>query len=159
MKHSINSLTTAVFTIASMCAFMISCSPSNDEPPCLAVVTPDTLRFNVFDKETKVDLFFSDSPAYDTTEVQLLKKGVDGALEPAHKGIAKGWEDVHFFSTVYPDDTLFLKIADQPLDTIAFIGKPADTPCPQTILDKVTFNSEAPELNAHGRIIPLYRKE
>ena len=159
MKNSINSFIIAVFTIASTCAFMTSCSPSNDEPPCLAVVIPDTLRFNVLDKETKVDLFFSDSPAYDTTEIQLLKKGMDGNLEPAHRGIAKDWEDVHFFSIVHPDDTLFLKITDQPLDTIAYIGKPADTPCPQTILDKVTFNSESPELNAHGRIIPLYRKE
>jgi|GEM_PF-978658 hypothetical protein len=157
-----NTLSKAFCLVAAIGMLMASCSKNDSDVAdvdCLAHLNPDTLRFVVLDKESGADLFFSDSPVYDTTELKLFRKGAGRALEPAHQGIAENRGNIHFFSYVYPADTLFMQIADQPLDTIAFTGQVAYRPCPQSLLVAVTFNSEAPQKEAHGRIVPLYRKE
>lgn len=154
--------TTLSNSLCSIVAFGIllaSCSKSESGVACFAHLNPDTLRFVVLDKESEANLFFSDDPAYDTTELKLFAKGAGGELEEAHRSIEENRGDIHFFSYVYPPDTLFLQIADQPLDTIAFTGEVVNRPCPQSLLVEVTFNSEAPQGQAHGRTIPFYRRE
>lgn len=160
-RYTTNILSTAFCSIATICILLASCSKSDpfDDVACLTHLNPDTLRFVVLDKESEANLFFSDAPAYDTTELRLFAKGAANKLEPTHLGIEKNRGDIHFFSYVYPADTLFMQIADQRLDTIAFTGEVVKRPCPQSLLVEVTFNSEAPEKDAHGRIITLYRKE
>ncbi|MBK1439812.1 hypothetical protein JHJ32_07445 [Parapedobacter sp. ISTM3] len=145
MKDLIGTLAKGLLLVIGLGILVASCS-KEEKQPCLAVINPDTLRFNVLNKQTNSDLFFSDSPLYDTTELKLYQKDNEGNLKDFNGlGVAKDSEVVHFFSLVYPSDTLFIKIADQPLDTIAFTGKAVSSPCPQTILDEVAFNSETPE--------------
>jgi len=161
MERSITKSLSLTVCILAFCLSLLSCS-KNSEPPayCLAIVVPDTLRFNILSKESKTDLFFSTDAVYDTSEIELFRKEVNGNLQKVQLAVEKNWEDLHFYTIVHSSEIIFLKIGNQPLDTIAVtVAVDPTKPCPQQKLEQVKFNSEAPEQNAHGRIVLFYREE
>ncbi|MEC3881783.1 hypothetical protein [Parapedobacter sp. 10938] len=140
----------------------LSCSKTeNRDANCLTVMMPDTLRFSILDKETKKDLVFSSGSIYEAEDIQVIRK-IAGELKPGFPIIKEG-KTPHFYilaSSAEPVDTLYMQIGDQPMDTITYsIKKDKEQPCPTYILDQVRFNKENPERNAHGRIVPFYKKE
>ena len=138
----------------------VSCSKNNGSPiMCTDILILDELRFVVLDKETGEDVFFSNEAIYDTNELILFRRGAEGKLEEAYLRKDDEGEDIYFYTPASSgSDTIFMQIADQPLDTIAYSVIPEpEVDCPQPILDEVRFNNETPEENAHGRIVPLYR--
>lgn len=160
MNLSINCLRNVMYSAAIMGVLLWGCSKkSGSEVPCFTHVNPDTLRFVVLNKASQEDLFFSDAPAHDTTELKLFVKRSGDEFEPAYQGVEGDGTEIHFVSYVYPPDTIFMQIADLPLDTIAFTGELVHRPCPQSLLAEVTFNKETPQKEAHGRVVRLYRTE
>ncbi|KEO75935.1 hypothetical protein [Anditalea andensis] len=115
--------------------------------------------------DTKKNLFFSSEPAYEPGQLKLFHKryastSSDDLLE-IPVSIAQSVEEEHFKARIPPRaDTLYLQISEQPFDMVIYtVKKDPSNPCPQLILDTVTFNGEHAGDNAHNRIVHFYRKE
>lgn len=141
----------------------VSCDKAEPEQGnCFAIVVPDTLRFNVFDKNTKEKLFLSESPKYDLGQLRLFSKstGEDGLREIEYL-VSDEQDYLYTYVTAgSSDNIIYLQIGEQPMDEISFTFKLVkQNGCSYHFLDQVTFNNEASEKNAHGRVVPFYRDE
>lgn len=153
--------------IVSFGFFQTSCTPTYDiAPDCLTWLVPDTLRFNLFDMDTKKNLFFSSESAYEPEQLKLFYKSptstsTDGLMEISVL-VSQNSEEEYFKASisVYRTDTLYLQVSGHSFDTIIYTVKENPlSPCPQRILDTVTFNGEHTEDNAHNKVVHFYRKE
>ena len=147
--------------IVSIGMLLVSCDKAGQERGnCLAVVVPDTLRFNVYDKDTKENLFLSDNPKYDLEQLQLFAK-MPGReeLEAIEYLISDDQSHLCTYVTAgSANNIIFLQIEEQEMDEITYTFKRVDRlGCPYYMLDQVTFNDETAEKKAHGRVIPFYR--
>ena len=142
--------TTAIFSILQ------SCVKKDISSNCLAILAPDTLRFNVVDKNTGMDLFFSNSPIYTTDQIYLTVQDVKFDLTPKIETSAKLGKHFIVVATGNASGTIKLYIANNLEHTLQYTLKKDETyDCPKYLFDKVVINGTQTEQNLNGRVILL----
>ena len=136
--------------------FFFTCTEENDkEPDCLPAFNSDVLMFRVIDKNTGEDLFFGEEPYYSVDDLHVLRQNFS---DPSRLDtVSKSQKEGHFHVVMAMGlETMYLSIADTPLDTLIYTVKPANMRgCPTVILDGLVFNHSQVEENIHGRGVTL----
>lgn len=131
---------------------------------CLAYMVADTLRFNIIDKNSNSDLFFSDNPAYSIEDIKVLKKNSINKFDTLALQVSSAGSLKYFgvqISAPYPQgEILYLKIADAALDTLSYTtvrDASSSLGCPRYILNTLKYNGSLIGENVHNKIISLKR--
>lgn len=127
----------------------ISCEKSNSLDNlgtygCLTVIAPAYLKFNVVDKNSGQDLFFSAAPKYQITKLFLFKKSDKTRKDTIRPDVIGSGTTRYFKLSVnngVKRDTLVFKIANNPDDELINTFKLSADRCPQYVLDNVYFNT------------------
>ncbi len=113
---------------------MASCKKSNtncEEAVCPAIfILPPPVKFNVVDKNTDADLFFSSSPQYSLNDliVYVKKNNSDTSHIPFY--IDSSSSNKHFITPISNlNATYFIQIQNNVNDTIEMIMNPVFTKC------------------------------
>ena len=142
MKRPLLSFYLMGFVLLTM---IISCQKlaSPKEFGCLALVTPAYLKFNVIDKNSGQDLFFSASPKYQIVSLYLFEKNDKTRKDTIRPDVIGTGPSRYFklrLNNTVLKDTLIFKIAPNTDDELMSIFKLTDGQCPQPIVDKAYFN-------------------
>lgn len=129
-----------LFALA-LVACMSSCK-DNENNACLDVITPAILDFKIVDESSGIDLFFSENPPFDKTNLTLRYRIKDTVFQTLNLNTITSKQN-HYFSVSLPlsTDTIFLQINTLSIDTITYsavISK--DIPCSTYELESLKFN-------------------
>ncbi len=150
------------FKFIALCTVFLpvcqSCEKRNaTDANCLAFIKADTLRFNVMDKNTGENLFFSSTPGYTTDQIYFIIDDMAAHLKPkveVSTGLGK-----HFMIAVGTGNKSgIIKgfIDDKPEYTIHYLMKEdKSSECPMYVFDKITINGNQQEKNIKGSVILL----
>lgn len=124
-------------------ASISGCSKNSDTNNCTLQVNPIVINFNVVDKATNQDLYFSTSPTFQTKNLYFFKKK-DIARKDTIRPIITGQGTARFFQYNIDytslQDTLILKTGNLPDNTLIYTAQKTDTTCPNYNLTTVNFN-------------------
>lgn len=146
-----------IFIIAIL-GIMQSCQQKeNFDSNCLEIALPDTLRFNVVDKNTGEDLFFSNSPEYTTDQIHFTTPNATFNIKP--RAVTSSNLGKHFLMTVGTgNDSGIIKsyISNNLVHTLQYnVKKHENNGCPRYLFDKIIINNEQTEQNVQGRVLQL----
>jgi len=118
---------------------------------CSQSIPPLYLNFNVVDKSTGADYFFSPTPAFsikdmyffkihDVTRKDTIRPDVDGI------GLSRSFR-LRLDNTKL-NDTLIVKVGNTPESRLIHKLKQSQDVCPEYVIDKILFNDlEIPSVN------------
>ncbi|WP_316743323.1 hypothetical protein [Pedobacter antarcticus] len=140
-------LNKVIFLSFILVVFFAGCSKENDLVYCTAEWKPAFAEFNVVDKQTGEDLFFVDTPRYNTSQIVFFKtsdKLQKDTIRPAIEGSGKtGFFKLALINTV-ERDTLIMKLPAkgpaQSTDLYIYTIKKTGGDCPQSLLDRSFIN-------------------
>ena len=119
-----------------------SCDPPRGQqcPPCpLAPVVNPFIWFTYADKLTNEDLFTGDHPKYTVNQLNAFHL-INGKQEMQY--LEKGTRFQLFVNPIHRTDTILLKIADLPIDTLLFRTAQTGTCCPKITFTGASFNGK-----------------
>jgi hypothetical protein len=120
------------------------CSKSNEDAiNCTLQVNPVILTFNILDKLTKEDLYFSPNPRFKIKDIYFFKKkdvSRRDTLRPTING--SGTDRTFQYTTEYNTlkDTLTMKMGGLSDDSLTYTIETTNNPCTNYRLSNVTFN-------------------
>ena len=133
-----------IFVIAL--ASIPGCSKNDATYGCSAQVSPIIINFNVLDKATNQDLYFSSNARFQTKELYFFKKK-DAARKDTIRPTITGTGANRYFQYTSDytsfQDTLVLKTGNLPENTLIYTIQKTDGDCPNYKLGTVSFNSSA----------------
>lgn len=121
-----------------------SCSKVNESINCSTVYIPPTLNFQVINKSTNADYFFSSSPLlYSVSDLKVFFKNASNRTDSITPPV-KNNDTQKYFAFTAPAakqiDTCFIKIKNFPTDTVIFTVKNTEDSCPQLYIKTVKIN-------------------
>lgn len=134
-----------LFVIVSV---SISSCSKNDSVTnnCTAQVNPIIINFNVLDKATNQNLYFSPNPRFQTKDLYFFKK-IDVARKDTIRPIITGSGTSRYFQYASDytslQDTLVLKTGNLSDNTLVYTIEKTDNKCPNYKLATVNFNGSA----------------
>lgn len=140
----------------------ISCS-KKEKSNCLlvpaALILP-SFNFQVIDKSTGADLFFSPSPAHPLNDIKIVFKTREGKLDsispPLHTNTGTGNHFVYIVPFNKEKDTCYIKIRNLKTDTIVSTIEKIKTECSSNdAVVKVHLNKETPVVNSGKTVIVI----
>jgi hypothetical protein len=134
----------AFFTILSAVFFASCIKDSTYEPEIVCDPTEPYVAFQVVDKVSGTDLYFSTDAKYKLNQFYAFKssdKKHTDTIKP--KIFSTATERVFLLplNLARSADTLILKIADTPEDLLVYTSKPSDGVCHGHTLNKIFFNT------------------
>ncbi|MGC4235729.1 MAG: hypothetical protein QM594_22330 [Niabella sp.] len=152
----------ATFKFIALCTVILSVFQSCEKrnatgANCLAFIKPDTLRFNVVDKNTGENLFFSSTPSYTADQIYFIIDNMAAHLKPKAEASTKLGK--HFMIAVgaWEKSGIIKGFIDDKLEyTINYsMKKDKSSECPAYVFDKITINGNQQEENIKDRVILL----
>jgi hypothetical protein len=140
----------------------ISCS-KKEKSNCLlvpaALILP-SFNFQVVDKNTGTDLFFSPSPAYSLNDIKIVFKNHENKLDsispPLKTNTATGSHFMYIIPFSKIADTCYIKIKALKTDTVISTIERVKTECSSNdAVIKVQVNKEAAIINSNKTIIVI----
>ena len=141
----------------------ISCSKNKEKSNCLlvpvALILP-SFNFQVIDKNTGTDLFFSPSPAYSLNDIKIVFKTHENKLDsispPQRTNTGTGSHFVYIIPFSKVSDTCYIKIKGLKTDTVVSTLERIKTECSSNdAVIKVQVNKEAAIVNSNKTIIVI----
>jgi hypothetical protein len=140
----------------------ISCS-KKEKSNCLlvpaALILP-SFNFQVVDKNTGTDLFFSPSPAYSLNDIKIVFKNHDNKLDSISPPLSTNNGAGSHFMYIIPfsrmADTCYIKIKTLKTDTVISTIERVKTECSSNdAVIKVQLNKEAAMVNSNKTIVVI----
>lgn len=141
---------------------LISCS-KKEKSNCLlvpvALILP-SFNFQVIDKNTGTDLFFSPSPAYSLNDIKIVFKNHDNKLDsispPLNTNNGTGSHFMYIIPFSRMADTCYIKIKTLKTDTVISTIERVKTECSSNdAVIKVQLNKEAAVVNSNKTILVI----
>jgi len=139
----------------------VSCSKNKEKSGCLpvALILP-AFKFQVVDKNSGNDLFFSPSPAYSINDIKIVFKNQENKLDsispPQRTNAGTGSYFVYIVPFSRIADTCYIKIKALKTDTVISTIERIKTECGSNDgVIKVQVNKEAPIANSNKTIIVI----
>lgn len=130
--------------LAVIITLLFSCSKNGkDSVNCTLQLNPIKINFNVLDKTTNEDLYFSSNPRFQTKDLYLFnKKDVarKDTIRPAitGSGTTRSFQYIVDYSSL--QDTLILRTDDLSDNTLIYTIQKTNGDCPNYKLINVIFN-------------------
>lgn len=108
---------------------------------CTLQVNPISINFNVVDKATNQDLYFSSSPRFQTKDLYFFKKKDlirKDTIRPTITGTSRYFQYASDYASL--QDTLVLKIGNLSENTLIYTIQKTDSECPNYKLGTIMFN-------------------
>ncbi|MBB6129080.1 hypothetical protein [Mucilaginibacter lappiensis] len=142
---------------------VVSCSKNKAKvicPPVPLTVPVQTVKFQVVDKTSGQDLFFSQNPPYALTDIKIVFRNSSNKLDsispPLKEELPTGSHFVYAVSNPRTPDTCYIKIKSLKTDTMISTFATTTTACSTTsFLNKVQVNKNAPVAYASGNVIVI----
>ncbi len=149
-----------ILFVLSFVLIVQSCEKGNTENSnCLAIIVPETLRFNIVNENTGENLFFSTSPMYATSQLHFVIDDMQVNVSPKIETSATLGK--HFtigIGGLNKAGILKAYLADKLAYTIQYTMKEVKiSGCPRYILDNIVIDGTQVEANISGRIILFKR--
>lgn len=136
-----------------------SCDKKDSEGKiCLAGLIAERFHFNIVDKSTGENLFFSNTPRYTTDQISYANSDAALFFKPAVEtsAILGKHFSILVGSGTENTDILKIYIADKLAYTIEYTSKlDKSSGCLLSFVDKITINGNQKEENIRGRVILL----
>lgn len=130
------------FLVIAGITFLSSCIKEAEVPNPGCDPPVSNVFFQVVDKTSGKDLFFSESPKYKLDEINVYRLKDKSFKEPLR--LAPVGNDIRAFSLAFDfkkqKDTLIIKIADTPADSLFYTVKRPDNYCIPYEMENVQFN-------------------
>lgn len=131
----------------TVCLLLFSCNKKSEAPNCLAVIEPLNLKFNLVDKESKMDLFFAENPTYEVSAIKIYQS-FDIKHEHPLKFVVESNQGEENFSIVLDDfltnnnqsNSLTFVIGTTINDQLDYSVYMTNTPCPGYNIKEIKFN-------------------
>ncbi|RDC55855.1 hypothetical protein DU508_16480 [Pedobacter chinensis] len=146
------------FLIISVLMVIQSCNKKGAENAnCLPAIIPDSLRFNIVDKNTGEDLFFSNTPVYTTNQIHFLIDDMATNISPVVKtSVSLGKHFLIRFGGYNKTGSLKTYIAGKLQYNIEYtMREDKTTGCLRIVLDKIKVNGGQVETNLKDRVVLL----
>lgn len=137
---------TKSFLMIAVITLLSACTKINDKEQVLGC-DPVTsyARFQIADKLSGEDLFFSANPKYQLKDINLFKSS-DKSYKDTIKTLVggSGGSERYFLLRLNfnkPKDTLVVRIADTPNDQLIYTVKRANNPCEGDEIGQAYFNN------------------
>ncbi len=142
---------------------VVSCSKNKAKvicPPVPLILPVQAIKFQLVDKTSGKDLFFSQNPPYALTDIKIVFRNSSAQLDsispPLKEDLPTGSHFVYAVSNPMRPDTCYIKIKSLKTDTLISIFATTTTPCSTTsYLDKVQVNKNAPVAYVTGNVIVI----
>ena len=141
----------------------VSCSKNKAKvicPPMPLTLPVQTVKFQVVDKTSGKDLFFSQNPPYALTDIKIVFRNSSSKLDsispPLKEELPSGSHFVYAVSNARTPDTCYIKIKSLKTDTMISTLATTKTECSITYsLNKVQVNKNAPVAYTTGSVIVI----
>ncbi|KPH13385.1 hypothetical protein [Chryseobacterium sp. ERMR1:04] len=134
------------FLTLSICLFFFGCDNKKiQNPNCLAVINTLDLKFNIVDRESKKDLFFTEGAAYQISDLKIYKTS-DIKHEQSLKIEVEGEPGRKNFSIKLDGDlitkegSLDLLIGNAIKHRLNYTVLTEKKPCPEYKFDQIKFD-------------------
>lgn len=132
------------FLVIAGITFLSSCIKEAEVPNPGCDPPTSNAYFQVLDKTTGKDLFFGESPKYKVNEINVYRVKDKSFKEPLR--LIPIGVDIRAFSLAFdyqrPKDTLIIKIADTPLDSLFYSVKKPLNLCNPYEMQYIQFNKD-----------------
>lgn len=141
-----------------------SCSKNKDKsrgcPPVPLALILQAVKFQVVDKASGQDLFFSSNPRYAFTDIKIVFRNSSNKLDsispPLKQELPVGSHFVYPIPYTRTLDTCYIKIKNLKTDTLISTIATTKTECATAYsLNKVQVNKSAPIAYSNGNIIVI----
>jgi len=140
---------------------VVSCSKNKAKvicPPVPLALPVQTVKFQVVDKTSGKDLFFSQNPPYALTDIKIVFRNSSNKLDsispPLKEDLPAGSHFLYIVSNPRSPDTCYIKIKSLKTDTLISTLATTQTACSTTyFLNKVQVNKDAPVAYVGGNVI------
>ena len=142
--------------------FAVSCSKNKNQkkicPPVPVALILQVVRFQVVDKTSGQDFFFSPNAPYALTDIKIVFRNSSGKLDsvspPLKEQVPTGSHFIYPVPYTRTLDTCYIKIKNLKTDTLISTVATTITECSTTYaLNKVQVNKNAPVAYAYGNVI------
>ncbi|WP_419699579.1 hypothetical protein [Mucilaginibacter sp. NFX135] len=141
---------------------VVSCSKNKNQtkicPPAPVALILQVVRFQIVDKTSGQDFFFSPNPPYALTDIKIVFRNSAGKLDsvppPLKEAVPAGSHFVYPVPYTRTLDTCYIKIKNLKTDTMISTVAATKTECSTTyVLNKVQVNNNAPVAYTSGNVI------
>lgn len=129
----------------AMFVLLLSCTKKSEKPNCLAIISPLKLNFNLIDKDTKKDLFFSETPKYQINEIAIYKSSDTEKKNPLKVNVETIQGNKNFYIiladfTLNQKSSLLFIVGSTNSDKVEYSVKKTDDVCPDYKIIEINFN-------------------
>jgi len=112
----------------------------------LYYIGPPSLKFNIVNQSNGADLFFSENPLYQATDLKVFFKKAPDQLDSVVPRVLTRVDGKKYFSFNTPrkeSDTCMIKIKNLQTDVLVYtIAYSEDPPCPLPYINSVKINND-----------------
>lgn len=142
------------FLTLVICLLVFGCDNKKIENPnCLAIITPLSLKFNMIDRDSKRDLFFTEGSAYQISDLKIYKTSDTKHEQPLKIEVQGELGKKNFLIRLDGDLTtkggsLEFVIGTAIKHRLDYAVLTEKTPCPEYKIDQIKFDQTVVISNA-----------